>query len=310
LNRFFLLICASLLLTGNVNAQAVQDSSVSIMQHPQRKWAAGLASGLLFGGMVAYVDDQVYHHQRWAGFHSANDWDMWLQMDKAQHAWIGYSTNDLLFHSWLWAGLHEGKALLFSGTAAMAILAGKEYIDGRHSSTGWSWSDIGADIFGTGLFTSQQILWHQQKIRLKYSAWPPAYPMDLAARADALYRTGAVSRLIKDYNGQIYWASFSLQAVTGIDLPPWLALAVGYGAEGLLGQFSNVVYDTNGSPTFDRRDIKRARQLYLAPDIDLSRIRTRSRFLRTAFTVLNTIKFPAPALELSNGKLKVHLVAF
>jgi hypothetical protein len=68
--------------------------------------------------------------------------------------------------------------------------------------------------------------------------------------------------------------------------------------------------DNSGKTTFDRRDIKRYRQWYLAPDVDLTRIKTNSRFLKTVFTTFNMLKFPVPALELSNSKLRFHLLQF
>lgn len=78
----------------------------------------------------------------------------------------------------------------------------------------------------------------------------------------------------------------------------------------MLGGFQNRGYDKDGNITFDRPDIIRHRQWYLSPDIDLSKIRTNSRALKTAFTILNMVKIPAPALELSKGKLKVHALYF
>nr|MBA2745208.1 DUF2279 domain-containing protein [Flavisolibacter sp.] len=90
----------------------------------------------------------------------------------------------------------------------------------------------------------------------------------------------------------------------------WLNLAIGYGAEGMFGGYENIGFDKNGNLNFDRRDIPRTRQWYLSPDIDLTRIKTNSKFLRSAFYVLNMVKIPAPALELSNKKLKLNLVTF
>jgi len=55
----------------------------------------------------------------------------------------------------------------------------------------------------------------------------------------------------------------------------------------------------------------RYRQFYLAPDIDLARIKVRSRALRTALFVLGSIKFPLPALEFaSTGQVNAHWVVF
>ena len=78
----------------------------------------------------------------------------------------------------------------------------------------------------------------------------------------------------------------------------------------MFGGYENLARDKDGNITFDRRDITRYRQWYLAPDVDLTRIRTRSSFLRTVFSMINVIKFPAPALELSQGKLRLRGMVF
>ena len=78
----------------------------------------------------------------------------------------------------------------------------------------------------------------------------------------------------------------------------------------MFGGINNTGKDENGAIIFDRPDIKRYRQWYLAPDIDLSRIKTRSKLIRTTLVVLNVFKFPTPSLEFSNGKLRVNAIHF
>jgi hypothetical protein len=87
-------------------------------------------------------------------------------------------------------------------------------------------------------------------------------------------------------------------------------VSVGYGADGMFGGTENIGRDKNGNINFNRPDIKRYRQWYLAPDIDLSKIKTKSKPLKFFLTVLSAFKFPAPALEFSNGKFKVHPIYF
>jgi hypothetical protein len=93
------------------------------------------------------------------------------------------------------------------------------------------------------------------------------------------------------------------------NLPSWLNIAVGYGAEGMYGGVFNVWEDKNGI-IHSRRDIPRYRQFYLSPDIDLTRIKTKSKPLKVALFVLNSFKFPAPSLELSHGKIQGHWIHF
>ena len=85
---------------------------------------------------------------------------------------------------------------------------------------------------------------------------------------------------------------------------------IGTGAEGMFGANENIGKDDNGNINFYRPDIKRYRQWYLAPDIDLSKIKTNRKGIKIALTVLNIMKFPMPALEYSNGKFKFNAVGF
>ena len=130
-------------------------------------------------------------------------------------------------------------------------------------------------------------------------------------RADDLFGSSFQGRLLKDYNAQTYWLSANLKAfLPESKLPCWLNIAFGYGAENMFGGYENIATNDDGTLTFDRRDLKRYRQWYLAPDVDLTRIRTRSSFLRTVFSMINVIKFPSPALELSQGKLRLRGMVF
>jgi hypothetical protein len=95
----------------------------------------------------------------------------------------------------------------------------------------------------------------------------------------------------------------------GLNLPGWLNVSIGYGAEGLLGGTENIWTDKEGN-TYNRADVKRQRNFYISPDIDLTRIKTRSKFLRSVFFVLNSIKVPAPALEFGGGKCRFHAIYF
>jgi hypothetical protein len=78
----------------------------------------------------------------------------------------------------------------------------------------------------------------------------------------------------------------------------------------MFGGEVNIDRDKNGNIIFDRSDLKRYRQWYLAPDIDWTKIPTQKKGLKLLFIVLNAFKFPAPAIELSNGSLKGRWLQF
>lgn len=199
-----------------------------------------------------------------------------------------------------------------SGISGIAYQTIIETLDGFSSEYGWSWGDFSANTFGSALFTVQELAWDDQIIKLKFSFHRKNYKeADLNARANNIFGKSAAERFIKDYNASTNWVSINIYPVfPKSGLPRWLAVAAGYGAEGMFGARSNVAVDKNGIITFDRSDIRRYRQWYLSPDIDLSKIKTNSKALRILFTALSAFKFPTPCLEFSGGNVKGHWIYF
>ena len=194
-------------------------------------------------------------------------------------------------------------------------------MDGFSTDYGFSWPDMAANFAGAGFFTGQQLLWGDQKIKIKISSWPKKYSVapvsfepgySFRDRAYELYGSGYLNSALKDYNAQTFWLSWSPENLLNKQWtawPDWLNVSLGYGADGLYGGFKNewirehIVYDLQYIP--------RERQFYISLDADLTKIKTRSPFLRTLFHLVNIIKIPAPALEYSSsGKWKGHWVFY
>ena len=115
-------------------------------------------------------------------------------------------------------------------------------------------------------------------------------------------------RMLKDYNGQTYWISGNLSSL-GLQqtrIPKWLNIAVGYGAEGMTGANANPL-EINGIPI---PNSERYRQFYISPDIDLSRIPTKSKTLKLILKTVGFIKIPMPALEFNKNGVKFHALYF
>jgi len=74
----------------------------------------------------------------------------------------------------------------------------------------------------------------------------------------------------------------------------------------MFGGYDNIWTDPTTGVEYNRTDIPRVRQWYLAPDIDFTRIKTNSKFMRSVFFCLNAFKLPAPALVFSKGKFTVQ----
>lgn len=275
-----------------------------------RKWLIGGVSVTGYTGSLVLLNEAWYKNYPKSSFHTFNDTNEWQFMDKLGHAWSTYNLTRGLTTAWRWAGVPDQKAILLGSGSAFSYVMIIELLDAHSAEWGWSWSDVGANTFGSALFAAQELGWKEQRVLYKYSGHVKHYG-ELESRADDLFGKSTAERLLKDYNAQTYWLSVNPRAFfPGSRFPKWLNISVGHGASGMFGGFQNRGYDKDGNLTFDRTDIARHRQWYLSPDIDLSRIPTNSRVVRTAFTILNMLKLPAPALELSRGKLKVHALYF
>lgn len=247
-----------------------------------------------------------------SGFHFFNDNAEWMQVDKVGHLYGAYIESRSSMELWRWTGIERKKRIWYGGLSGVVYQTVIEVLDGFSTKWGWSWGDFSANVLGSGTLIAQELAWDDQRIKLKFSFHKKDYgePM-LTNRADKIFGKTLGERLIKDYNAQTYWASVNLRSfLPESNLPPWLAVAVGYGAEGMLGARDNTAVDDDGNVIFDRRDIRRYRQWYISPDVDFTKIKTNKKAVRILFTVLSAFKFPAPSLEFSKGRFKVNALHF
>lgn len=292
-----------------------QDSTASSgPDFRNRKLLVGGISAAGYAGSLLLLNEAWYKNYPKSSFHTFNDAAEWLQVDKLGHGWTAYNTSRATTAMWQWAGYRgasKQKAIWLGSISGFTYLTVIEVLDGHSANWGWSWADVGANAFGTALFAGQELLWDEQRIQYKFSSHRNRYDHSLEPRADKLFGGSLPERLLKDYNAQTYWLSINMRSILPkTKLPPWLNIAVGYGATGLWGGFDNKAYDAGGNIIFDRQDIPRQRQWYLSPDIDFTKIKTRSAFVRTILSGLNALKFPAPALELTGKKIRLRGLYF
>ncbi len=245
-------------------------------------------------------------------FHTFNDSKEWLQIDKIGHAYSTYAEGKASMELWRWTGVSRKKRIWLGGMSGAFYHTVIETLDGFSSQWGWSWSDFGANIIGSSMLVAEELAWDEQRIQFKFSFHRKSYPdASLNQRSNKIFGKSTAERFLKDYNGQTYWLSSTLKSFfPKSKLPPWLQVSIGMGAEGMFGATNNTGYDDNGNINFNRTDIKRFRQWYLAPDIDLTKIKTKKKGIRMALTLLNIVKIPMPSLEYSNGKLSFHAISF
>jgi len=299
---------------SKVSSDSLQGSLISLSAAPNKNRIRLVA----IGNVVGYSAVMVGLYSAWykdypqTGFHTFNDSREWLQVDKVGHLYSSYIASRGSMELWRWTGIERKKRIWIGGMSGAAYLTIIETLDGFSEKWGWSWSDFATNILGSTALVAQELAWDDQRIKLKFSFHKKVYgDPQLNQRSDDLFGKNISQRLLKDYNGQTYWASINLKPFfKNSKLPGWLSLSVGYGAEGLFGGEKNIGLDKNGNIVFNRTDIKRYRQWFLAPDIDLSKIKTNKKVVKFLLTFLSSFKFPLPSLELSNGKLKAHAIHF
>ena len=264
----------------------------------------GTAGGL-YVASVSWLYFAWYKGYARTSFHIKDDWGEWMMKDKLGHLTTTYQVGNYGYWSLRWAGMSEKKAIWYGGTWGLIYMTTIEFFDGMSAEWGFSPSDMAFNTLGSALFISQQLLWHEQRFRLKFSYHPTEYPY---YRPDLLGSTRA-QRIIKDYNGQTNWLSVNIASFLkkGTRFPSWLNVAFGYGARGMIGAYENPPeHDGRPMPQFNRIP-----QFYLSMDVDWTKIKTHSKVLRFVFKALSFIKIPAPTLEYNpEDGLVLHPIFF
>ena len=276
-----------------------------------RKWLVAGTHAAIWAGSYITLNNAWYAGYPKSRFHFFNDWDEWGKMDKLGHVWTAYNLGRVSGAMWKWTGMNPNTAVWLGGASALAYQSIVEVLDGYSSKWGFSMGDVTANIIGAGAYVAQELAWKDQRIQIKLSYWPYDYPANLVARRNELSGSSPLERILKDYNSQTYWLSANLKSfLPETNLPAWLSISVGYNSRLMLGGSSNIWKDKNGN-IIDRSDIQRYRRIFLAPDIDLSKINTKSKLLRSVFSLINMIKVPLPALEFdTRGKFLFHPIYF
>ena len=261
-----------------------------------------IAEAVGLGGALVGLNQLWYKDYKKSDFHFKNDNADWLQMDKAGHAFSAYHIGRFGAEALEWSGASKKNQLLYGSTLGFAFLTTVEVMDGYSAEWGFSWGDVAANASGTVLYVGQELLWKEQRIVPKFSFHRTPYA---GARPEVLGSTFS-EEILKDYNGQTYWLSVNIHSFfKESKIPKWLNLAVGYGGEGMITADDALVN------TIFLPEKERTRQFYISFDVDLTKIQTKNHFLKTLFSVFNTIKVPAPTLEFRElGGVKGRILYF
>ena len=283
---------------SNVNSFLKPSDSIN----KQRRNGVIISEAVIATGALIGLNQLWYSDYPKSDFHLINDNVQWNQMDKAGHVFSSYHLGSFGANALKWSGCNRNSQIIYGSTIGFVFLTAVEVFDGYSSEWGFSLGDVAANAGGTTLYISQELLWKEQRIVPKFSFHTTEYA---SARPNVL-GSSVSEQILKDYNGQTYWLSANVHSFfKKSKIPKWLNVAVGYGAEGMITgnpELVNTVF-------FSEK--QRTRQFYLSLDADLTKINTKSHLLKTIFSVINTIKIPAPTLEInSRGVVNFHCLYF
>lgn len=265
----------------------------------KRRTSVIVTESILAGGTLLALNELWYKDFPQSNFHFINDNKDWKQMDKMGHIMTSYYLGKVGMNVLDWAGVSKKKQLIYGATYGFAFLTAVEVLDGFSKQWGASLGDILANAAGTGLLVGQELLWNEQRIIMKYSFNQTRFA---ELRPNTLGEN-YLQQALKDYNGQTYWLSANIWSFAKeSNFPKWLNVAFGYGAEGMLYSRTRSTNSLLQDPF---------RQFYVSLDVDLTKIKTKSKILKSLFSVVNFIKIPSPTLEINTkGKIKFHYLYF
>ena len=263
-----------------------------------------LVEGAILTGAMSYLKYEWYSDKKRVPFHFYNDFKGWNQIDKFGHFYASYLESNVGYSLMKKFNFSEKQSLIFGGSQGFILETPIEFFDAYYKGWGFSITDMVANALGSSFFIIQQRIFGEQLLRPKLSFSRSIYAKDANGY---LGKNNFLSQFVYDYNGYTYWFSFSPSKIFKIKkIPEWINLSLGYGANGMIGEFLNIsTYNGKNIPYHERY-----RQYYLSLDIDFSKIKSKSKMLKKIFNALSYIKIPLPTIEISNKKIRGHYFYF
>lgn len=278
------------------------------INYKKRKIILSTSSALLTTSSLFYLNQAWYQNYNTGKFHFFNDNKAWLQMDKVGHVFTNYQLSKYMIQSFNWAGFNKKQSLLVGGNIGLAYMTCIEIMDGYSDGWGFSWGDMISNTAGTYWCIGQNYFFNEQKLWLKFSFSPSG----LAQYNPNLLGNNLPLQLLKDYNGQTYWLSFNplnfKKQKPKKQLLNILNLSLGYSAYGMIGgDYNNfVVVNEYGSVI----KFNRERRFYFSLDLDLTKVKTKSKVLKSVFSALNCVKIPFPTLQFAKSGIRFYPLYF
>lgn len=253
-------------------------------------------------GGVTFTSILILHISQqnawWRGqrrsFHFAEDWVSALQVDKCGHSYGGYFMAYGMDEALMSSGVDYNSSALYGSIFGVAYQSYVEFEDGFAKDWGFSPSDWYFDFIGPAFYLAQHYVPALQNITPKWQYIPTEW-----TTKDNINRP---KTFIDDYNSTTFWYSLNVYNILPENLKkywiPWLNIAVGYGAD------SDIKDADPLHP--DQQNIRR---FLIGLDYNLVKLLPEGGSFWNWFRqTLNYIKFPSPAVEVSNGVTRFYLM--
>jgi hypothetical protein len=254
--------------------------------HPARLVAVGTVTVATVVGVHLYQQHAWWQGPR-APFRFENDWDYALNIDKLGHAYGAYLLSHLFGYGLRWSGIPQEHALLYGSLLGLGYQLYVEVEDGFHQEYGFSPGDAIADVAGASVPLLQETFPVLKSFALKWSYYPSREYLDALKQQQARV-------FIDDYEGQMYWYSWTPRAMfegrSFSWFPGWLGVSVGFGARQL------------ADPA------QRHRIVAVTFDVNLARIHTGSAFFDAVLMALNHIHAPSPGFLVERGRVRFGVI--
>ncbi|WP_144051563.1 DUF2279 domain-containing protein [Fibrisoma limi] len=290
----------TLVLMGLAGTIRAQDTTARTPNYRARMRTLLIGESVLYVGSL-YGLSTAWYTDPLTQFKFFDDVGEWKQIDKIGHVYTAYHIARMSAQGYRWAGQSPRKAAWYGALTGFIFQTPIEILDGFAPGYGFSVGDVVANTLGSALYAGQFGLWGEERILPKFSFHQTRY----AAVRPNLLGKGLSEEWLKDYNGQTYWFSANVASFLPrrdeSRFPRWLNVAVGYGVENMVAAYPNSSVERGYVPY---------RQYFLSLDVDFARIRSNRKLVRTLLFLANSVKIPAPALELSRKGVKFHPLYF
>ena len=289
MNKFFLVFCffSQVLLSQKCNSFCKDADSI----HKKRLIGSGVSVGSISVGSIVLLQQVWYKESFQNDFHLFNDGNNWLQMDKAGHIFTGYFLSSRISGTYRWSGIDDNKSNFIGSAIAVSYLSTLELMDGFSKDWGFSWWDMASNFSGVALFMGQEYAFSKQIFIPKFSFHSTKY----ASIRPEILGSNFPEQLLKDYNGQTYWLSFSPGNLGWKSFPKWLCLSFGYSVDEKLVGNSEIYQNYYAK-----------REYLFSLDLNLNELEVKNEFLKKVLRQFNTIKVPFPAIYLKDSKIGVN----